>query len=151
MPGTILQENTQVSEKQHSFISLMIWAVGLSRPYRKWVCIILVAMLIEAIMSVATPWPLKIIIDDVVARGVLPKWLRWTDFLNHSNSKYVMSAIVAFGFVLINALGSLAGYINNYYNESVAQHVANDLRRRIYHHLQHLSLSYYDTHQTENC
>ena len=59
-----------------------------------------------------------------------------------------MAAIVAFGFVLINAIGSLAGYVNSYYNENVAQHVANDLRRRIYHHLQHLSLSYYDTHQT---
>ncbi len=148
MPETILRGNAQVSERQHSFISLMIWAVGLSRPYRKWVFIILVAMLIEAIMSVATPWPLKIIIDDVVAHGVLPRWLHWTDFLNSSNSKFIMAALVAFGFVIINAIGSLAGYINSYYNENVAQHVANDLRRKIYHHLQHLSLSYYDTHQT---
>jgi ABC-type multidrug transport system fused ATPase/permease subunit len=148
MPGTILRDDTQVSERQHSFISLMIWAISLSRPYRKWVFIILVAMLIEAVMSVATPWPLKIIIDDVVAHGTLPHWLHWTRFLNPSNNKFVMAAVVAFGFVLINTIGSLAGYVNNYYNESVAQHVANDLRRRIYHHLQHLSLSYYDTHQT---
>jgi ABC-type multidrug transport system fused ATPase/permease subunit len=148
MPGTILRDDTQVSERQHSFISLMIWAISLSRPYRKWVFIILVAMLIEAVMSVATPWPLKIIIDDVVGHGTLPHWLHWTRFLNPSNNKFVMAAVVAFGFVLINTIGSLAGYVNNYYNESVAQHVANDLRRRIYHHLQHLSLSYYDTHQT---
>ena len=59
-----------------------------------------------------------------------------------------MAGVIAFGFVLINAIGSLAGYINSYFNENVAQHVANDLRRKIYHHLQHLSLSYYDTHQT---
>jgi ABC-type multidrug transport system fused ATPase/permease subunit len=148
MPGKILVGNRDVSEKQHSFMSMMIWAIGLSRPYRKWVIIILLAMLIEAVMSVATPWPLKIIIDDVVAHGNLPHWLHWTNFLNPSNSKFKMAAIVAFGFVLINAIGSLAGYINSYYNESVAQHVANDLRRKIYHHLQHLSLSYYDTHQT---
>ncbi len=45
-------------------------------------------------------------------------------------------------------IGSLSGYINSYYNEDVAQHVANDLRRKIYHHLQRLSLAYYDTHQT---
>ncbi len=148
MPGTILRDDNDVSERQHSFISLMTWAISLSRPYRKWVFIILLAMVVEAIMSVATPWPLKVIIDDVVAHGKLPHWLSWTGFLNPSNSKFVMAAIVAFGFVLINAIGSLAGYINNYYNENVAQHVANDLRRRIYHHLQHLSLSYYDTHQT---
>ena len=147
MPETILKNN-DVSEKQHSFMSLMIWAIGLSRPYRKWGIIILFAMLVEAIMSVATPWPLKIIIDDVIAHGSLPHWLHWTNFLNSSNSKLKMAAIVAFGFVLINAIGSLAGYINSYYNENVAQHVANNLRRKIYHHLQHLSLSYYDTHQT---
>jgi ABC-type multidrug transport system fused ATPase/permease subunit len=148
MPGNILGNNTQVSEKQHSFIGLMLWAIRLSRPYRKWVFIILIAMLVEALMSVATPWPLKIIIDDVVTRGVLPHWLHWTDFLNPSNSKFIMSALVAFGFVIINTIGSLAGYVNSYFNENVAQHVANDLRRKIYHHLQHLSLSYYDTHQT---
>ena len=44
-------------------------------------------------------------------------------------------------------MGSLASYINSYFTESVAQNVANDLRRRIYHHLQRLSLSYYDSHQ----
>jgi ABC-type multidrug transport system fused ATPase/permease subunit len=148
MPANILINKRDGSERQHSFISLMLWAVSLSRPYRKWVIIILVAMLIEAVMSVATPWPLKIIIDDVVAHGRFPHWLNWTGFLNPSNSRVTMAAIVAFGFVLINAIGSLAGYINSYYNESVAQHVANDLRRKIYHHLQHLSLSYYDTHQT---
>ena len=59
-----------------------------------------------------------------------------------------MAALVAVGFVLINAIGSWSGYINNYYNENVAQHVANDLRRKLYHHLQRLSLAYYDTHQT---
>ncbi len=69
MPEIILKNINAVSERQHSFISLMMWAISLSRPYRKWVVIILFAMLVEAIMSVATPWPLKIIIDDVVAHG----------------------------------------------------------------------------------
>jgi ABC-type multidrug transport system fused ATPase/permease subunit len=134
--------------QQPSFFSLIIWAVGLSRPYRKWVAVILFAMLIEAVMSVATPWPLKIIIDDVVGRGTLPQHLHWLNYLFPLNSKVAMAGIVAFGFVLINVIGSLAGYVNSYFNENVAQHVANDLRRKIYHHLQHLSLSYYDTHQT---
>ena len=148
MPGTQLRKNINLDEQQRSFISLIKWAISLSRPYRKWVIIILLAMLIESLMSVATPWPLKIIIDDIVGHGTLPKWLHWTGFLFPSGSKLAMAALVAFGFILINAIGSLAGYITNYYNENVAQHVANDLRRKIYHHLQRLSLAYYDTHQT---
>jgi len=47
-------------------------------------------------------------------------------------------------------IGAVAGYVDNYYTESVAQYVANDLRQRVYHHLQRLSLKYYDTHQIGN-
>ena len=37
----------------------------LIRPYRGTLLIILLAMLIETAMSLAGPWPLKIIIDNV--------------------------------------------------------------------------------------
>lgn len=148
MPGIKFRKINTVLEQQRSFTSLIIWAISLARPYRKWVVFIVIAMLFETLMSVATPWPLKIIIDDVVGRGTLPKWLSWTGLQQGSSSKLAMAALIAFGYILINLIGSLAGYINNYYNEDVAQHVANDLRRKIYHHLQRLSLAYYDTHQT---
>jgi len=135
-------------EVQKSFFSLVIWAIRLSRPYKKWVVIILFAMIIETVMSIATPWPLKIIIDNVVGHHKLPQWLNWMDFIFSGENKIQMAAFAAIGFVVITAIGSLAGYIENYYNEDVSQHVANDLRRKMYHHLQRLSLSYYDTHQT---
>ena len=37
----------------------------LVRPYRGWLLIVFIAMLIETAMSIAAPWPLKIIIDIV--------------------------------------------------------------------------------------
>ena len=40
----------------------------LIRPYRGWLIIVFVAMLIETAMSIAAPWPLKIIIDNVVGK-----------------------------------------------------------------------------------
>jgi ABC-type multidrug transport system fused ATPase/permease subunit len=135
-------------ERQHSFLSLIIWAIKLSRPYRKWVAIILIAMLVETIFSLATPWPLKIIIDNVVGHHRLPEWLKWMDFLFKGENNLQLAAVAAITFVVIIAIGSLAGFLNNSYNEKVAQYVANDLRRRLYHHLQSLSLSYYDSHQT---
>jgi subfamily B ATP-binding cassette protein MsbA len=42
----------------------------------------------------------------------------------------------------------VASYVDNYYTENVGQRVANDLRMRVYDHLECLSFSYYDTHQT---
>ena len=37
----------------------------LVRPYRGTLFVILLAMLVETAMSLAAPWPLKIIIDNV--------------------------------------------------------------------------------------
>ena len=61
-----------------------------------------------------------------------------------------LAAAAAAGLVLIAVLGSVATYIDNYYTESVGQYVANDLRMRMYHHLDRLSLGYYDKQQTGN-
>ena len=56
--------------------------------------------------------------------------------------------MAAVSMVLIAALGGIASYVDNYYTESVGQWVANDLRMRVYDHLERLSFTYYDTHQT---
>lgn len=137
-----------IKAKKRSFTSLISWAISLSRPYRKYVLIILVGMLIETLIGLATPWPLKIIIDNVVGHHPLPKALRWMDYFFHGENNYQLAAVAAISYIFIIAIGSLGGFLDNYYNEKVAQYVANDLRRKMYHHLQHLSLSYYDSHQT---
>jgi ABC-type multidrug transport system fused ATPase/permease subunit len=41
-----------------------------------------------------------------------------------------------------------ASYVDTYYTESVGQWVANDLRLKVYAHLERVSLSYYDQHET---
>src|SRR5579871_5600514 len=136
------------NKHQKPSISLVISAIKLSSPYRKWVFIILFAMLLETLASLSTPWPLKIIIDNVAGGKPLPSWLNWLNFAFHSGKNLELAATAAIFFIIITAVGAIAGYVENYYNESVAQYVANDLRRKMYHHLQMLSLSYYDSHQT---
>ncbi len=120
----------------------------LLRPYRGWVAIILLATLIETAMSLAAPWPLKIIIDNVLGGHEPPHWLhdvaKWIP--GHSVTR--IAAVAAIASVIIAALGAVASYIDNYYTENVGQWVANDLRLHVYDHLEHLSLAYYDTHQT---
>jgi subfamily B ATP-binding cassette protein MsbA len=120
----------------------------LLQPYRGWLIIVFVAMLVETAMSLAAPWPLKIIIDSVVGDHKLPEWLGWMHDLPLGENKMGLAALAALGIVLIAVVGAIASYIDNYYTESVGQWVANDLRLRVYHHLDRLSLAYYDTHQT---
>jgi ABC-type multidrug transport system fused ATPase/permease subunit len=121
----------------------------LVRPYRGTLFIILLAMIVETLMSVAGPWPLKIVLDNVIGSHKLRPWLdHLLSPLLGGGSKMQIAAAAALAAIIIAALGALASYIANYYTTSVGQWVANDLRMRTYHHLQQLSLSYYDKHQT---
>jgi ABC-type multidrug transport system fused ATPase/permease subunit len=121
----------------------------LIRPYRGTLLVILLAMLVETAMSLAGPWPLKIIIDNVAGGHKLTPWLEHLlKPVLEGGSKMHIAVLAALAAILIATIGAVATYIDNYYTESVGQWVAHDLRMRTYHHLQRLSLGYYDTHQT---
>ena len=49
--------------------------IELLQPYRSWLVIILLALLVETAMSLAAPWPLKVILDNVVGTHKAPHWL----------------------------------------------------------------------------
>jgi ABC-type multidrug transport system fused ATPase/permease subunit len=122
---------------------------SLVRPYRAHLFFILCAMLVQTVMSLAAPWPLKIVLDNVVGSHKLPSWL--DDVLKPvlaGSSKMEIAAAAAIMVVIIALVGALASYVANYSTESVGQWVANDLRMRTYHHLERLSLGYFDSHQT---
>lgn len=122
---------------------------GLIRPYRSTLAVILLCMLVETAMSLATPWPLKIILDNVIGDHRLTPWLHHLlrPMLERGDKLHI-AALAAVTLVVIAIVGSAASYIDNYYTESVGQWVAHDLRMRLYQHLQRLSLRYYSTHET---
>ncbi|MGA8310790.1 MAG: ABC transporter ATP-binding protein [Terriglobales bacterium] len=121
----------------------------LIRPYIGSLCVILGAMLVQTMMSLAAPWPLKVVLDNVVGTHKVPVWLSHllTTFLK-GDGKMSIAIGAAVAVVAIATLNAIASYVANYYTESVGQWVANDLRIRTYQHLQHLSLSYYDQQRT---
>jgi subfamily B ATP-binding cassette protein MsbA len=120
----------------------------LLRPYRWLVVAVIALMLMQTAMSLAAPWPLKIVLDNVVGHHPMPQWM--TDALVSvfgKAGKMHIAALAGVMTVVIAAIAGLATYLVNYLTETVGQWVANDLRLRTYHHLQQLSLSYHDTHQ----
>jgi ABC-type multidrug transport system fused ATPase/permease subunit len=121
----------------------------LVRPYRGTLLVILLVMIAQTAMSVAEPWPLKIVLDNVIGSHKLPHWIEHllSPILGHGSKMQIAFAAAA-SAIVIAAMGALASYVAHYYTTSVGQWVANDLRMRTYHHLQQLSLSYYDSHQT---
>src|ERR687886_312299 len=102
---------------------------GLLRPYWKYLIVALLATLGDAAAGLLQPWPLKMVFDSVLARGgvIAPQHL--PPALAH----------------LVDALFG-AGQLSVLYfaMARVANWVLYDLRRRLYWHVQHLSLSYHD-------
>src|SRR6202451_78874 len=121
----------------------------LLRPYRSSLAIILTAMVVQSAMTLAAPWPLKIILDNVVVGRRLDPWMArlLNPLLIHGHREH-LAMLAAFAVLIIAIFNATASYLANYFTESVGQWVANDLRMRTYHHLQYLSLRYYDTHQS---
>src|SRR5580704_15682932 len=106
-------------------------------------------MLAQTAMSVAGPWPLKIILDNVVGTHKLsPEMTHLLGPLLRGEGKMKIAEAAAIAAIVIALIGAVMSYIANYFTTSVGQWVANDLRIKTYHHLQQLSLQYYDTHET---
>ena len=122
--------------------------LDLVRPYRVWLIIVLVAMLLEIAMSLAAPWPLKFVLDDALGSHKLPGWLDWAHDYGIPRSTLGVAVFAGLATLVIAIMSAAATYIDNYYTTSIGQWVANDLRVRIYEHLHKLSLRFYDNTKT---
>src|SRR5260370_42103213 len=109
----------------------------LLRPYRSSLAIVLWAILVQSVMTPSAPWPLKIVIDNVVVGRKLDPWLAHLiePVLLHAHRAH-LAEIAALAVILIAVFNAVASYTANYFTESAGQWVANDLARRSYKHLQ---------------
>lgn len=120
----------------------------LIRPYRLLVAGIFAVLLVQIGTGLAAPWPLKVVLDSVVGDHPLPGWLHGLlQPLLGGEGKMHIAGLAAIMVLVIAVIAAVATYVANYFTETVGQRIGNDLRTRAYHHLQQLSLSYYDTHR----
>ena len=122
--------------------------VRLIRPYWKQLALAFVAVLGETFSDVLEPWPIKIVIDNILQSKKLPGWL--AGFVSEAfgqNKLAVLNFAVA-AVAGIAVLGAISSYVEKYLTTSVSQWVTHDLRRTLYNHIQRLSLAEYDKTQT---
>ncbi|WP_135454237.1 ABC transporter ATP-binding protein [Mycobacterium sp. DL99] len=120
----------------------------LIRPYRLLVAGIFAVLLVQIATGLAAPWPLKVVLDSVVGHHPLPGWLHGLlQPLLGGEGKMHIAGLAAIMVFVIAVVAAIASYVANYLTETVGQRIGNDLRTRAYHHLQQLSLNYFDTHR----
>jgi ATP-binding cassette, subfamily B, bacterial len=102
----------------------------------------------ESLANLLQPWPLKIVLDDVLRPHQNHAWaMRGIERLVGTNKM----AILEFACVAVLAIAifdAICTYGEKYMTTSVAQWVSYDLRLAIYSHVQRLSLSFHDQKRT---
>ena len=107
------------------------------RPYWRVFAWALTQVLFISALELLKPWPLKIIIDHVLANNPLP----WKFAPNWSPE--ILLLVSCIGLVLVYVLFGALRLLNDYTTIRIGHAMVNDLRRDFYSQIQRLSLSFH--------
>ena len=120
----------------------------LLRPFRKQLCAAVLAMVVDALVSVFRPWPLKIVIDRVLSHkpSRVPFLHGWLDSAPFSKMEILYGACAVTLLIAV-----ITGILTYYFTRGMgdlAQHFVFAIRRNLFAHLQRLSLRFHDQQRT---
>jgi len=120
----------------------------LLRPHWKSLSLALLAVVGETAADLADPWPLKIIVDNLVQSKKLPPLLSGlvVHVAGHDKLAILNFAVVAVAVIAV--VGAVSSYFETFLTTSVGQWVMHDLRRSLYQHIHGLSLAEHDEKRT---
>ena len=110
-------------------------------PYRMLFSLALLQVVFIGAVELLKPWPLKIIIDNVLG-GKPITWAFAADW-----SREQLLVIVCLSLVVIYLILGGLNLMNNHTTIRIGQSMVNDLRGVLYHHLQRLSLAFHNQRQ----
>ncbi|MCE5335536.1 MAG: ABC transporter ATP-binding protein/permease [Desulfobacteraceae bacterium] len=111
-------------------------------PYRFPFLFALLQVFLMSGCELLKPWPLKIVIDNVLSG----KPLQW-GLPPEYNSPQSLLLLAAFGLIVVYVILGGITLLNNYTTIKIGQQMVNDMRRDLYGHLQRLSLAFHSRRQ----
>ena len=116
---------------------------GILRPYRSPLLLGGLLVLVVSAIELALPWPLKVVVDNVLPRE------RPTGRLAElvgplADSTYGLLAACSAAVVALAVLAAAGSYLSSLLLQGVGERMIADLRTEIFAHLQTLSLSFHD-------
>src|SRR5690242_16349502 len=121
----------------------------LLKPHRRSLALGLIAVIGEGITGLLEPWPLKVVLDNVVkGKQLTSGWLNHFIYTHFGDDRLTVLKFAAVAALVIAILGALCAYTEKVLTTSIGQWVMHDLRRSVYFHIQRLSLSFHDHRQS---
>ena len=120
----------------------------LVRPYAGSLSLAVLAVIGEGLTGLLEPWPLKMVVDNVSGSKAIPAWLASRLPAAFMANKMAILELAAIAVIVIAVLNAVFSYIEKYTTTSAGQSIMHDLRRKLYNHIQHLSLGFYKQKRT---
>jgi ATP-binding cassette, subfamily B, bacterial len=117
---------------------------GFLRPYRGSLSLASGLILVETVLDLARPWPLKLAVDNAIGGRPLGGPLAVLDGLGPAG----LAAVAAAAGVGLVGLGALVGYLVTYLTSATAERVGADLREATFGRLLGLALPFHDRHRS---
>jgi len=117
-------------------------------PHAKAFTFGLMAAVGEGFANLLEPWPLKIVLDNVLRGRQIHGWLNPFILKISAGDKHGVLLFAAAAALVIAMVGALCSYYQKYFTTSVGQWVMHDLRGRLYSRMQRLSLAFHVQAQT---
>jgi len=115
------------------------------RPYGLSIISVFVVSLIVIPLTLITPLPIKIIVDNVLGTQPLPGYLRILAPSSSTGSKEP-AILLAIGILLAGAvLGNAQNLLSIWSSNKVGNRITLDMRARVFRQMQRLSILYHDT------
>jgi ABC-type multidrug transport system fused ATPase/permease subunit len=105
----------------------------LLRPDWLVACLAIWLAFLDAVLALAAPWPLKVVVDYAVGHHPFPRPLAWMDRMTPMG---VAAAAAAAGLLLLLA-GAVAGYLVTFLTSAVSERMTVRLRAAIIEHVLH--------------
>jgi ABC-type multidrug transport system fused ATPase/permease subunit len=115
------------------------------RPYRALSLCLIVLIVATGLAELLTPWPLKVLVDNVLGNQPLPSWLGAIQ-PNLGATGLLVGVVLAGLFVALLTNGLTV--LNNYVQTTLEQRMVLDLRSELFQHAQRLSMSFHDQRRT---
>jgi len=102
----------------------------------------------ETVADLLEPWPLKVVLDNVLRSQPFKGWLGQLILVTAGTNKLRILMFAAVAVLVIAAFGAVCSYAEKKTTTTVGEWVAHDLRSTLYSHIQRLSLAYHDQKRT---
>jgi ABC-type multidrug transport system fused ATPase/permease subunit len=150
----VTQHQKQKNQQQQQEEKPSAWALWKAlprtkpylRPYRRTLIAVVALTILTAIFGLAEPWPLAIILNNVLEDQHTSGFVRAV--FGEDPTVWIVLVTMVIARFLITAIGNAFTVGNHYLGSKMEQNMILDLRSDLFAHVQRLSLTFHDERRT---